>query len=65
MLRRRLNERQAQVADLPAEQLHGLLDRDRVDLAEQRVDQVMELELQLRSLGIAVLKAELAHSGTI
>ncbi len=56
----RLNQRQTQTADLPAEQLHSLLDWDRVDLAEQCIDQIVILQLQLSSLRITVFKGTAA-----
>lgn len=57
----RLNQRQAQTADLPTEQLHSLLDRDRVDFAEQCIDQIVILQLQLSSLRIPVVEAQLRN----
>ena len=59
MLFTRLDKRKAQRPGIPAQQLHSLLDGDRVDLTEQCVDQVVVLELHGSGFRLAVFKAQL------
>ena len=61
VLRLHLGERHAQRTGCIAELAHRDLDRDRVDLAEERVDEVRIGNLHLAGfLGLAV-EVELAH----
>ena len=46
-----LYERQPALTGLPAQHVHGVLDRDGVDLAEERIAQGQHLQLQLAGLG--------------
>lgn len=50
-----LGERHAQGARIVAEAAHGRLDRDRIHLAKERIDEIGACDLQARCLcGIAV-----------
>ena len=42
---------QPALTGLPAQHIHGVLDRDGVDLAEERIAQGQHLQLQLAGLG--------------
>ena len=54
-------QRQPQFAAAQAQELHGGLDGDGVDLAEERANELMQLELKRACLQEAIFKAELCQ----
>ena len=59
MTLRHAAQRQPQFAAAQAQELHGGLDGDGVDLAEECADQLVQLELKRACLQEAIFKAEL------